>query len=291
MKNLLIRTLAGLGFIVVMVGGIIWCKWSYAVLMLLILIGSMTEFMKLTTGTSYKFSRFLTVLAGVILFLVSFFYKAYYQTLNLPGSLIMLAVVPVAIVMMASLYVKDKTEYGKFAFMYTSILYIAIPLAITNLAAFDDNCHYIGLKHFLENPEAGLPLLSFFLLVWTMDTGSFIFGMAIGQKHGKKIAPKISPKKSWWGFWGGTFCTIVVAILLSYFGLLPMKWWVAAILGGLAAVTGIYGDLIESQWKRYYSVKDSGHTIPGHGGMLDRFDAALFILPTAVIFMEIIKLI
>ncbi len=274
MKNVLVRGLAGIAFLVVMVGGILWCKYSYGVLMLGILVGCMLEFLKLTSGSYYKFSKFLTVMSGVTLFLLTFAYRAF----DIPGKLVMLAVLPVAIVMIDSLYVRDKTEYGKFANMYTSILYIAIPIAMTNFLAFS------------HGEYSGITFLSIFILIWTMDTCSYIFGMALGQRFGKKLSPNISPKKSWVGFWGGLACTVGVGILLGHFGLLNLKWWVAALLGLVVGISGLYGDLLESQWKRYYEVKDSGHTIPGHGGFLDRFDSTLFAMPAAVIFMEIVKL-
>ncbi|MCD8313668.1 MAG: phosphatidate cytidylyltransferase [Bacteroidales bacterium] len=285
MKNLILRTLTGIAFLVIMIGGILWCKYSYAVLMLAIMVGSMIEFLRLTSGSSYKFSKFLTILSGIILFLLTSAYRAF----DIPGKLIMLAVLPVAIVMIDSLYVKDKTEYGKFANMYTSILYIAIPIAMTNFAAFSHG-EYLGLKAFLDGNPAGLPLLSFFILTWTLDTGSYVFGMLLGQRFGKKLAPAISPHKSWVGFIGGMVCSIAVAILLAHFGLLPLSWWVAALLGVVTSIAGVYGDLLESQWKRYYAVKDSGNTIPGHGGLLDRFDSTLFTMPAAIIFMEIVNL-
>ncbi len=274
MKNLILRSVSGIVFMAIMVVCIMWCKYSYAVLMLLILGGTMIEFLRLTSAGAYKFSRFLTVMSGVVLFILTFLYRAF----DFPGKMIMLAVLPVAVVMIDSLYVKDKTEYGKFANMYTSILYIAVPIAMTNFAAFQHGSY------------TGIPLLCLFILIWSMDTGSFVFGMALGQRFGKKLSPNISPKKSWVGFWGGLACTVAAAVLLQHFGLLDMKWWVACILGVVAAVAGVYGDLLESQWKRYYAVKDSGKTIPGHGGFLDRFDSSLFVLPAGIIFLEILKL-
>ncbi len=275
MKNLIVRSLTGVVFLGIMIGGILWCKYSYGVLMLAILIGTMLEFLKLTSGSYYKFSKVLTVLAGAVLFILTFCYRAF----DIPGKLVMLAVLPVAVVMIDSLYVKDKTEYGKFANMYTSILYIAVPVTMSNFLAF---------RHVGE--YSGTTLLSLFILIWVMDTGSYVFGLALGQRFGKKLAPGISPKKSWIGFWGGLLCTVGAAVLLWHFGMLRLKWWVAAILGVVVAVAGVYGDLLESQWKRYYAVKDSGNTIPGHGGFLDRFDSSLFVLPAGVIFMEIVKL-
>ncbi len=226
-------------------------------------------------GKSYPFSRALTIVAGIVLFCLTFVYKAF----NVEGSYIALSLIPIACVMIDSLYVKDKSEYDKFSNLYTGILYIAVPIALTNFAAFD------AAQNF-----SGLVILNFFILIWSTDVGAYCWGTALGQKYGKKLFPSISPKKSWIGFWGGFGTSIIVAIILSVAGLLDLCLWKAALLGAIIAIASVYGDLIESQWKRHYAIKDSGNGIPGHGGYLDRFDSALLALPIGIIFMELIAL-
>lgn len=144
-------------------------------------------------------------------------------------------------------------------------------------------------------PEMVVTILT---IVWANDTGAFIVGSTIG-KH--KIAPKISPKKSWEGFFGGVVFAVGVALVWyalywsdSQATIAPLfqdeivvKWlWVA--LGVVVAVAAFFGDLLESKFKRLIGVKDSGAIIPGHGGMLDRFDAALLAIPAAKIFTALL---
>jgi phosphatidate cytidylyltransferase len=126
--------------------------------------------------------------------------------------------------------------------------------------------------------------------VWASDVGAYLFGITLGQKYGNKLFPSISPKKSWIGFWGGVFTAVVVAVLLQKFGILNFSMFHSMILAVLINVASVYGDLIESQWKRHYNVKDSGNLIPGHGGLLDRFDSALVAIPVGVIYLVVTNL-
>ena len=139
-------------------------------------------------------------------------------------------------------------------------------------------------------------LLCFFAIIWGSDVGAYLFGITLGQKYGKKLFPSISPKKSWIGFWGGMLLAIVVSITLYKLGWFPdftnsettniVNYISMAVL---LHVVGVYGDLIESQWKRHYNVKDSGNIIPGHGGLLDRFDSALIAIPIGIIYLVVMN--
>ena len=176
--------------------------------------------------------------------------------------------------MVNSLYVKDKKDFHKFANIYTSILYIAVPWTLFNLAAFN-----------AESEFNGILLLSFFAIVWASDVGAYMLGITFGQKYGKKLFPSISPKKSWIGFWGGVAAAVAAGILLQHFGILKFPMVHCIVIAVLINVSSVYGDLIESLWKRHYGVKDSGNIIPGHGGLLDRFDSALIAIPIGIIYL------
>jgi phosphatidate cytidylyltransferase len=183
--------------------------------------------------------------------------------------------------MINSLYVKDKSRFDKFANLYTAILYIAVPWSMLNFAVFSPDCVFNGKL-----------LLCFFCIIWGSDVGAYCFGMALGQKFGKKLFPSISPKKSWVGFWGGMVTAVAVSIILYYAGIFPLNAGKQIFnlinciaIAVLLDVAGVYGDLIESQWKRHYEVKDSGTLIPGHGGLLDRFDSALIAIPIGIIYL------
>ena len=176
--------------------------------------------------------------------------------------------------MINSLYVKDKSRFDKFSNLYTSILYIAVPWSLLNFAVFAPDGTFNGTL-----------LLAFFCIIWGTDVGAYAFGITLGQKYGKKLFPSVSPKKSWIGFWGGLLTAVGIAIGLKYAGLLPFDLIHCVAMAILLNVTGVYGDLIESQWKRHYDVKDSGSIIPGHGGLLDRFDSALIAIPVGIIYL------
>ena len=274
MNNLVKRTIFGFLFVSVMVGALLWCKYSFAALVIIMIIGMMAEFYKMTMGERYKFSRILAIAAGVILFLFTYAWKG----CDMPGKVIILSMIPVFIVMINSLYVKDKTDFGKFANIYTGMLYIAVPLATLNLLVFNGDCEYSGVM-----------LICFFAIVWVSDAGAYVFGMALGQKYGKKLFPEVSPKKSWIGFYGGLFTAVLASLALGKYGLFDFPWYHCVGLALCMNIFGVYGDLIESQWKRHYLIKDSGNAIPGHGGLLDRFDSALIAIPIGIIYLVVMN--
>lgn len=277
MNNLIKRSISGIGFALVMLTALLINKIVFGVIMLFALIVMMREFLQMTCGKEYRYSQILSILAGSILFSLVFLYKGF----DFPGRLVILAFIPVFILMINSLYVKDKSRFDKFANLYTAILYIAVPWSVLNFAAFN-----------AEGEFSGRLLLCFFCIIWGSDVGAYCFGMAFGQKYGKKLFPSISPKKSWIGFWGGMLTAAIVAIALYFTGLMPLSGEkpLAEVLHCVAMailldIAGVYGDLIESQWKRHYDVKDSGKIIPGHGGLLDRFDSALIAIPMGIIYL------
>ncbi len=128
---------------------------------------------------------------------------------------------------------------------------------------------------FLEGVFNGKILLGIFILIWASDSGAYVFGVTMGKN---KLFERISPKKTWEGFIGGVVISQVAAFLLSrYFGDLGYLHW--GIIAGIVAVFGTLGDLVESMIKRSVKIKDSGKILPGHGGILDRFDSLLFTIP------------
>lgn len=141
---------------------------------------------------------------------------------------------------------------------------------------------YLGLplSFMVLSPLPRLALLVFVLL-WINDSGAYIVGSLTGRH---KLCPSISPNKTWEGFIGGCLLTIIAALLLdlycdSFFGMSYLPMWIWIAIGVLTCIFGTIGDLIESKIKRYYGAKDSGHWIPGHGGILDRIDSFLLAYP------------
>jgi phosphatidate cytidylyltransferase len=265
------------GFAAIMLAALLTNKFVYGAVMLFALVVMMCEFLKMTCGKEYKYSQILSIFAGATLFTLVWLFKGF----NFPGRLVILAFVPVFILMINSLYVKDKSRFNKFANLYTAIIYIAVPWSVINFAAFGP-----------ENQFNGMLLLSFFAIIWGSDVGAYLFGITLGQKYGKKLFPSISPKKSWIGFWGGMLMAIGVSLALYHVGIFTIATGNTRcdlihciVIAIIIDCAGVYGDLIESQWKRHYNVKDSGNIIPGHGGLLDRFDSALIAIPIGIIYL------
>lgn len=274
MTNFIKRTLSGIGFAAIMLAAFLTNAYVYGVVMLLSLIIMMKEFLQMTCGGSYWYSQILSILSGVTLFVLTYLFKGF----NFPGRLVILSFIPVFLLMINSLYVKDKSRFDKFSNLYAVLVYIAVPWSLLNFAVFNSAGEFDGIL-----------LLSFFCIIWGTDVGAYIFGITLGQKYGKKLFPSISPKKSWIGFWGGLFTAILVAVGLHFIGMLRFDLMHCIFMGVLLCVSGVYGDLIESQWKRHHEVKDSGTLIPGHGGLLDRFDSALIAIPIGIIYLVVIN--
>ena len=274
MNNFVKRTISGIGFAAVMLAAFLTNEYVYGVVMLLSLVIMMKEFLTMTCGNNYPYSQVLSILSGAVLFTLIYLYKAF----EFPGRLVILAFVPVFLLMINSLYLKDKSRFDKFANLYTALMYIAVPWSLLNFAVFNSAGEFNGIL-----------LLCFFCIIWGTDVGAYIFGITLGQKYGKKLFPSISPKKSWIGFWGGLATAIGVAVGLHYAGLFRFDLIHCIFMGALLCVAGVYGDLIESQWKRHYNVKDSGNVIPGHGGLLDRFDSALIAIPIGIIYLVVMN--
>lgn len=277
MNNFVKRTLSAVGFAAVMLAAFLTNKYIFGAVMLFSLVVMMWEFLQMTCGKNYRYSQLLSILAGAILFVLVYLYKGF----NFPGRLVTLAFVPMFILMINSLYLKDKSRFDKFANLYAALIYISVPWSLLNFAVFD-----------AEGEFNGILLLCFFAIIWGSDVGAYIFGMSFGQKYGKKLFPSISPKKSWIGFWGGMLMAIGISVALYYTGIFPITTGNSRfdlihsiVIAIIINCAGVYGDLIESQWKRHYEVKDSGNIIPGHGGMLDRFDSALIAIPIGIIYL------
>ena len=171
------------------------------------------------------------------------------------------------------LYMKDKDPITRWSHSFMGQVYIALPIGLLSFLAFEPSSTFLFYNPWL--------LLSFFAFIWINDTGAFLVGSAIGKK---RLFERISPKKSWEGFWGGIAFNLVLAYILStQFNVLSQLEWY-----GLAITVSIFatlGDLCESLLKRTLQIKDSGSILPGHGGMLDRFDSVLLAAPAAVIYL------
>ena len=202
-----------------------------------------------------------------------------------PPSVFIPYLVSIIYMMVAELYLKQEDPVSDWAYTMMSQLYIALPFSLLNVLAFRSTGYDIQYTY--------LAPLSVFVFLWINDTGAYICGSLLGKN---KLFPRISPGKSWEGSIGGGILVMAVAVLVWYLtekygvndiGLNAYEW---AGLGLTIVVFGTWGDLIESLFKRTLGIKDSGNILPGHGGMLDRFDSSLLAIPSAVVYLYTLTL-
>lgn len=275
MNTLVKRTLSGVLFLVIVVGCLL-CSYSYAALMIFLLVALSVEYYKLTIpGKRYLKEKFCVVASGLLFFFSAFLCAGY----GLSPKLLAVAFLPLAAAFVFMLF-DCKSDYDINPHLFFPLLYVALPLSSTVLLTFDGGAYSYIL------------ILGLFFLAWTNDVGAYIFGMGFGQRpKSKKLFPALSPKKSWIGAVGGTILTFGVAVLLdAVWGRGEIALWQWLALALIVSTFGVCGDLFESLIKRHAQVKDSGNIIPGHGGVLDRFDDILFIMPIAAICLTLLSL-
>ena len=277
-SNLVKRTITGVLFVVVLVGCILYSPLSFGLLFTFIAALSVHEFGHLVNaGGEVKINRTITSLGGayLCLALMGFCTQATDARVFLPYLALLLYL------MITELYLKHKNPLGNWAFSMMSQLYVALPFALLNVLAFHNlDASSSGVAY---NPV--LPL-SIFIFLWLNDTGAYCVGSLLG-KH--RLFERISPKKSWEGSIGGGLLTLAGSLVLAhYFSFLSVWQWLGLAL--VVVVFGTWGDLTESLLKRQLHIKDSGNILPGHGGMLDRFDSALMAIPAAVVYLSLLSL-
>ena len=253
-----------------MLGGFLVHPYIFAVLHLLIMGGMLAEFFNMSMGKRYPLPRILAIVFGCGLFASAFCLLAF----KMPQQYLALNGVPLLAIMISTLYLKDKEDLRDLAFIFMGLLYIVPPVISANVLVFKT----------ADGSFSGLILLAFFCIIWSSDVGAYVFGHLFGQ-NGKKLFPSVSPKKSWAGFWGGLVLAAGTAVVLYFTGLFKFSLLHCIILSIVMDIAGVYGDLFESIWKRKFGFKDSGNVIPGHGGVLDRFDSALFAIPTGIAYL------
>ncbi len=278
MNSTVKRTIFGVLFLAVMLGGLLFHEILYTILFAFITFVMLKEFYSMTMGEAYKQSQRSATVGGVIFFLSanSYFFGSFSLT-----SLVGMGLLVIFLLMVESIFTyKENDEFLKTGYLYAGLLYIGLPLALSNAVVFR------------TGEFSGLLMVAFFCIIWASDVGAYCFGMLLGQKSwSKKMCPAISPKKSWAGFWGGMLMAMLAGAILYWTGLFAFPIWHCLIVSALMHVTGVLGDLFESLWKRSTGVKDSGNLIPGHGGLMDRFDSALFAIPTGFFYLLIFGLV
>ena len=291
MNNFIVRTITAIIFVAVIVASFLRAE---TMVLLFALVTGLTiwEFSGLVNDRpQVTVNRMITTVAGVYLF----FAMAGFCSELTPSAVFIPYLITLVYLMVAELYLKHEDPINDWAYTMMTQLYIALPFSLLNALAF----HLTPEGEVVYDPV--LPLCMFVFL-WINDAGAYICGSLLG-KH--KLFPRISPGKSWEGSIGGGILVMLVAyfipsILSSLSSLLtphsslitphsPLLTHLSPLqcagLGLVIVVFGTWGDLIESLFKRTLGIKDSGNVLPGHGGMLDRFDSSLLAIPAAVVYI------
>ena len=276
-KNFIVRTITGVLFVAVLVTCFLRPE---TMVLLFALITGMTiwEFGGLVNQfDDIQVNRFISTVAGVYLFLAmaGCCMGLTRETAFIPY------LITIVYLIIAELFTKAPNPVNNWAYTMLSQMYIALPFSTINVLAFQTGGE--GAYNFV------LPL-SVFVFLWVNDSGAYCAGSLFG-KH--KLFPRVSPGKSWEGSVGGAVLVLVAAAVVgAFFGNGEGGWSVPVWMGlGLVVVVfGTLGDLVESLFKRTLGVKDSGAILPGHGGMLDRFDSSLMAIPAAVVYVYSLSL-
>lgn len=273
MKNIVTRSLSGIVYVAAIVGALLAGPYWFGGLMAVFTIVAMLELQHLVgmdknPTVISTLIRILDITAALSLCLTAF-WGAIAQIFVVV--LILTAYMIIRIVM--ALYDRSPKAFHHIAMSVLSVLYIGLAI---------DTLNYLAFTPTILGGVAGWQLvLTVFIMIWLNDTGAFCVGSLIGRH---RLFERLSPKKSWEGFWGGfVFCLVAGAAAEWVFGGPSLIMWIG--LGAVVSIFATWGDLFESLIKRTLGVKDSGHIIPGHGGILDRIDSLLLVAPAVTLYL------
>jgi len=270
------RTITGVVFIAVLIGCILLGPYTFCGLFLLITLIGLNEFYSLSAKTGHQPAKVLGLLLGLLLFtgICSTFLPALSIIAYYPLALLfpLLFLVPII-----ELFRKKENPFANIALTYLGVFYVALPLTLLCMLSHIKN-RFEGIS---THPYSSHILLGFFFILWASDTGAYLAGKAFGRH---KLFERISPKKTWEGTIGGAVLSLAVAWIVSrYFAIIGLSAWLVVSL--IIVVFGTFGDLTESLLKRSADSKDSGSLLPGHGGILDRFDSLLLSVPFVFLYL------
>ena len=253
-------------------GALLGGSISFLVFYLILLVLALMEFYKHKENEGFRVQKYAAFFTSILLFSLLFGYASGMISLKWL-SLLMLSP---PFMMIRELYRKEERAFENLAATFYGIIYIAVPISLLNLIVFHGD---IGDIRYDPGIAIGI-----FIFIMINDTVAFLVGVPFGRN---KLFESVSPKKSWEGTVGGGLAVMAVAFFIT--GLLPLldrtNWLVVAVI---VVVFGVYGDLVESLFKRRLGIKDSGKLLPGHGGILDRVDSWFFVIPIAWIYLNFI---
>jgi len=266
---MLTRAITGFFFIVVLIGALLLGEVVFTVFFSLVGLGALYEFYGIVRSEENKPLSVLGLISAIVLSALI----GWHCIGNMPFKYVWLFIPTFSIIFICSLYQKRRLPFNDIGYTLLGIIYTCIPFLF-----------FVALGFITGAFNPYIPL-GFLIILWSNDTGAYLAGRSFGRT---KLFERISPNKTWEGFVGGVLLAIVVSLNLEqYFGTLQRWEWmcVAVIIG----VFGTLGDLVESMLKRSLGVKDSGNILPGHGGLLDRFDGLLMAAPLVFLFLLMVR--
>lgn len=268
MSILLVRAVSGAVFVGLMVLCIWSSYWATGILFTVLVAIGLNEFYSLSICLpSVKTNKVAGIIVGVLTFFVAFLFTNGTITYHW----ILISVLFLFIVIIAELFRNTEQPLVNTSILIFGLVYVVVPFYVMLI-----------LRGSEEDSNNWLYLIGMFILIWTNDTFAYLTGRFLGKT---KLFERISPKKTWEGTLGGIVFSVVASVLLAHYMEDDLVFWIiSAVLISLGA---IFGDLFESMLKRNAGIKDSGNIMPGHGGVLDRFDAALFGAPIFYLWMQL----
>lgn len=270
MSELVKRTLSGAVYVAVVVGTIVWLPDFFCTLVALLCFGALHEYYSLMKAT--RLTSVLGSLAGG-------FVMTYAMDSLMLGRVVVaywdlaIYLIMIIILLVSELFWKAEDPIRNWGIILTGQMMIALPFSLMN--------YVMASSQWL--------MLAVFVLIWVNDSGAYLVGSTLSHRPGgnHKMFPRVSPGKSWEGLVGGILLTLVAGYIFSVY-VADYSWWQWLLLALGISVAATLGDLTESLFKRTLGVKDSGRFMPGHGGVLDRFDSLLLATPVVFILLLLI---
>lgn len=262
------RAITGFVFILVMISSLLLGAYVFTGFYMFLSLVCLIEFFMLVKTTGIRPHRMIAYFTALVMFASvsgSYFFQfeSKWLLINIPLFFS---------IFVRELFKKSKIPFSNIAYTILGLFYAVVPFIFFHSIAFISGSYNYELA------------LGFFLLLWGNDTGAYLVGVKFGKR---KLFERHSPKKSWEGFFGGVFSSILIAALLShYFTDYELVHWITMAI--IISTFGTTGDLVESMFKRSIEIKDSGKILPGHGGLLDRFDGLLLSAPVVFVYLYLI---
>ena len=276
MSNIATRAITGVLIVATILGSIYYGRASFIAVFFVITFLGLWEFYSMAEKGGLRPQKLLGTLAGTGFFLISSMYLQ-----NLIPKMYLLIIMPLTfLVLIAELYRKTENPLVNISITLTGMFYLAVPMVLLNFLSYaPDNGLFFTLQY---NPNI---ILGFFLILWTNDTFAYLVGRQFGKR---KLFESVSPKKTWEGSIGGAVFALALAFMIAryFYELSRMEWM---ILASIIVVFGNLGDLVQSKFKRSFNLKDSGNILPGHGGILDRFDGVYIAAPFVFAYIQYLK--